>query len=321
VTKSRFRWVIIGILLLTFLGFVAGQRVYAQTTGGSLYFPETGHFVRDEFLEKYNSVPNSRELFGLPITDAFDNELTGMRVQYFQKVRFELHPEAPIDLRVQLSPLGLYLYETSQTLPIPPNSPACQYFPDTGFSVCYSFLDFFRDNGGVGQFGYPISGFEVHESWIVQYFQRARLEWHPERLPGERVILSNLGSQYFEFQNEKPSLLRPNLDNAIPQQPTTGLKTWAFVSKPILSFRGTQTLYVIVQDQNLRPVQNAFVVFEVTYPGGAKDSFQMETTNALGISSYSFPFSIGTPGIVELKVTATYQTMQSQTKTSFQIWW
>lgn len=320
-TKSRFRWVIIGILLLTFVGFVAGQRVYAQTTGGSIYFPETGHFVRDEFLEKYNSVPNNRELFGLPITDAFDSEFIGIRVQYFQKVRFELHPEDPIDLRVQLSPLGSYLYEPGQTLPVPPNSPACQYFPEIDFSVCYSFLDFFRKNGGVGQFGYPISGFEVHEGWIVQYFQRARFEWHPERFPGDRVILTNLGNQYFEFQDEKPYRLRPNLDNAIPQQPTTGLKTRAFVSKPIQSLRGNQTLYVIVQDQYLRPVENAFVVFDVTYPDGTTDSRQMETTNALGVSFLSFPFSVETPGIAELQVTATYQTMQSRTKTSFQIWW
>jgi len=322
VNKYRFRWVLVAILLLISVGLAVSRRAYAQTLVGSLYFPETGHFIQDEFLEKYNSVTKSRELFGLPITDAFESTLTGTKVQYFEKVRFELNLAAPPDLRVTLTRLGQYFYEPGQSLPVPPNSPACKNFPEDGHPVCYAFLDFFEDNGGVLQFGYPISGFEIHDGWIVQYFDFARFEWHPERPTGQRVVLSNLGEQYFLFLNENPFLLRPNKIDAIPQQPTMDVRARAFVSHPIIPANGLQTLFVIVQDQSYKSLENAQVTFDVIYSDRTRDSHQMDTTNDQGISTYNFRVSAQSPDIVEILVTVRYQqNFETQTKTSFQIWW
>lgn len=307
------------IILLTLAG-LGGERAFAQTAEGSRYFPETGHWVSNEFLVHYQSVSNPEKLFGFPITDAFWDEATETAIQYFEKVRFELHPGSPPDLRVQLTPLGAYLYSTGQTLPVPPNSPACQVFPEIGFQVCYAFLDFFDANGGITQFGYPISNFEVHEGWIVQFFQRARFEWHPELAAGQRVTLTNLGSRYFQTHHEDSALLRPNRNN-IPQQPILDLQVHAFAGISIMPPRGIQTLYVIVQDQNLEPVQNAIVNFEVKFPDGESTSVQMEVTNQRGVSVQKFPINIQYQGIAEIIVTAAYRTLQTQTKTSFQIWW
>jgi len=71
------------------------ERTIAQTTGGSQYFPETSHWVSGPFLDKYNSVEEPELLFGYPITEEFDDPISGYLVQYFQRARFELHPKAP----------------------------------------------------------------------------------------------------------------------------------------------------------------------------------------------------------------------------------
>lgn len=67
------------------------------------YFPDTGHTVRGEFLDFYNSRGGLR-IFGFPITEEF--QLNGRAVQYFQRVRMELHPEKQAAERVQLALLG-----------------------------------------------------------------------------------------------------------------------------------------------------------------------------------------------------------------------
>jgi hypothetical protein len=58
------------------------------------------------------------------------------------------------------------------------------------------FLRFWRENGGVMVFGYPISEEIVENRRIVQYFERARFEYHPE-LFGQsgQIQLSLLGRE------------------------------------------------------------------------------------------------------------------------------
>jgi hypothetical protein len=58
------------------------------------------------------------------------------------------------------------------------------------------FLTFWREHGGVLIFGYPISEEIVEDGRIVQYFQQARFEYHPERLGQDGLIqLSLLGRE------------------------------------------------------------------------------------------------------------------------------
>ena len=66
----------------------------------------------------------------------------------------------------------------------------CRAFTETERSVCGRFLQYWNANGGLSQQGYPISD-EMQEisdfngkSYVVQYFERALFEMHPEiRLP------------------------------------------------------------------------------------------------------------------------------------------
>src|SRR6187551_420534 len=78
--------------------------VFAQTVDFK-YFAETGHNVKGEFLTFYNSNPNALILFGYPITEEFPAK-DGVTVQYFQRVRFELHPELPEGQRVSVTLIG-----------------------------------------------------------------------------------------------------------------------------------------------------------------------------------------------------------------------
>ena len=70
------------------------------------------------------------------------------------------------------------------------------YFPETGHSVRGAMLDYFRSNGGIDRFGFPISGQIAQGGLVVQHFQRARLE-HPAGFP-DQVAPANVGSELLQ---------------------------------------------------------------------------------------------------------------------------
>src|SRR5581483_3008541 len=83
---------------------------------------------------------------------------------------------------------------SANTLPMVQN----MFFSSTGHHVSEraGFLNFWRENGGVLIFGYPISEEIVEQGRIVQYFERARFEYHPEAAnAADQVQLSLLGRE------------------------------------------------------------------------------------------------------------------------------
>jgi photosystem II stability/assembly factor-like uncharacterized protein len=67
--------------------------------------------------------------------------------------------------------------------PVPPGDPAVSdFFPETGHNIRYGFRDFWRANGGLGLFGYPITEEFVENGIPVQYFERVRLEYRDGRV-------------------------------------------------------------------------------------------------------------------------------------------
>jgi hypothetical protein len=76
----------------------------------------------------------------------------------------------------------------------------CREFPETGYRVCGRFLQYWQQNGGLAQQGYPISGEFAEVSdldgkpYVVQYFERAVFELHPENQPPYDVLLTQLGT-------------------------------------------------------------------------------------------------------------------------------
>lgn len=293
--------------------------VYAQNK--QRYFSETGHTVSGEFLEFYERALDPLLLYGYPITESFQDPTFGRIVQYFQNVRFELYPDAPVGLRVKLSPLGEYLYTPGQTADIEPNSPGCATFRenDKPLQVCYAFLEFFKAYGGVKQFGYPISNLEKQDGRMVQYFEFARFEWHPQLPSGKRVRLTQLGNQYFAQQALNQDYLRQK-DN-LPQT-VLELKVRAFPEQPVTGLRGRQVVNIVVQDQNLLPVSGAFVTLGVRLPDGSEIEYKLSVpTKSQGLARFTFPFQTSTPGMVVLTITVHYRDLESQLISSFYAWW
>jgi hypothetical protein len=73
-----------------------------------------------------------------------------------------------------------------------------RYFPESGHSLGGTFLNYWSANGGLVRFGYPLSEEVVERSpedgnvYVVQYFERTRMELHAESETGESIVLLGL---------------------------------------------------------------------------------------------------------------------------------
>lgn len=293
--------------------------------GDSLYFPETDHFVDGIFLEKYSSAPDPEIVFGYPLTEDLvpsgDSPFAGKQVQYFQRVVFEYKRENLPGYQVQLVPLGEIMFEGAQYTAIenlPANHPACKYFDQTGHQVCYAFLNFFETYGGNAIFGYPISDLVLENNRIIQYFENARFEWHPELAAGKKVQLTNLGEILFRTR-EKRDLGVYKQTDSIPE--IKELRVHGFPAKAVLSNSGSQTIYIVVQDQLNKGVANADVTLTFVLPNNQTEEIDGLKTNQDGVATYRFDVGNQPFGRVEVLIEATYGSQITKvSRTSYRIW-
>lgn len=300
------------ILLLAGHGFAGAQ------TSNSQFFPETGHTVRGEFLDFFNRAKDPLLVFGYPITEEMFSR-DGKTVQYFQRARFELVIDSSGSTRIQLTPLGLLLYKPELQRTVH-NLSACEFFAGTGHLVCFQFLGFFRGNGGLEQFGNPVSPFEFHDDILVQYFENARLEWRTDGFDG-RVVITDLGRIYFDVLGEDPAQLKPVEPTNATINPVLSIKVRAFVSRPVTRPGGDQTVFIIVRSQTGQAVANASGSVIV---GLTDDSLQTHrfTTDSHGVAQVSFSFNNQIEGkLVPIEVVVSYQNLNGSSRTSFRIWY
>ncbi|HET9015956.1 MAG TPA: beta-galactosidase [Thermomicrobiaceae bacterium] len=195
------------------------------------YFPETGFWVQGYFRQ-YWEANGGLFVFGYPITGVF-KDTTGLYTQYFQRAVFEYHPEfAGTQYQVELLRLGAIMTagrtgeQPFQPLPSTTGSDAnCTFYQPTGHRLCFGFRNFWNSNGGLPNFGYPLSE-EFNERnqpppagdgqvYDVQYFERARFEYHPNNPPAYQVELGLLGSEYLA-QHGAPASATAREDPAMP---------------------------------------------------------------------------------------------------------
>ena len=313
--------------VIFFLLVLSWEGTYAQDRD-CRYFPETGHKVCGEFREFYDLTESPEFYFGYPISVRFTG-LNGNDVQFFDRVRFEYLPDKDtLEERVLITHLGDLSYEIDrgQNLDFPQNTPACEIFPASGpeareHYVCFAFLEFFNAHGGVSRFGFPISDFKWEDGRIVQYFNWAKLSWHPELDTGHRVQIADLGRIYFYNQRYDTKYLNPFNGTGGIVQDIIQLKARAFTEKPLISEGVSQTLSVIVQDQALQAVEGASVTFTMKLPDGVEESYLMNPTDENGVTQLTFNVPAQSIGIVEIRVVATYLAFEDETKTSFRIWY
>jgi hypothetical protein len=130
-------------------------------------------------------------------------------VQYTQRARLEYHPENQPPYDVLLGLLGNTLADPRQAeAPFKPATRVVsfdvQWFPQTQHNLGPPFLAYWTGHGGLPVFGLPRSeAFDEQNSadgntYQVQYFERNRLEYHPEN-KGTRFefLLGLLGVEQF----------------------------------------------------------------------------------------------------------------------------
>lgn len=183
---------------------------------GGVYFKATGHTLNGAFLNYWQS-HGGLDLFGYPTTEPFEelNPTDGHRytVQYFERERFELHPEkagTPYEVLLGLLGNDLLRLDCRSYPSLPPPPPPLPgeapptfrtYFAETGHYLSFRFKQYWEQRGGLAIFGFPVSEEMIEtspvdgKSYTVQYFERARFELHPEARPDYQVQLALLGTE------------------------------------------------------------------------------------------------------------------------------
>ena len=183
-----------------------------RNSPAKMYFQETGHTLGSIFM-KYWQKYGGLAQFGYPWTEEFEerNPSDGKVyiVQYFERARFEYHPEyAGTFSEVLLGLLGNQLTEKRRNEPPFQRIEAVAgtkdryYFQETGHTLGGAFKKYWDSNGSLPIYGFPITEefTEINPSdgkvYIVQYFERNRFEYHPENAGGKyEVLLGLLGNQ------------------------------------------------------------------------------------------------------------------------------
>jgi hypothetical protein len=108
--------------------------------------------------------------------------------------------------------------------------------------------------------------------------------------------------------------------NAADGEPRMSVR--AYPLKAVTARQDLQTIFIIVQDQNLVPVQGAEVSIGVLLPDGAEQLYiVIQPTDYHGMTKMSFPVSGDEVGLVYVKVHAARSRMEAISATSFRIWW
>jgi hypothetical protein len=201
-------------------------------------FPETGKCVGGTFLQYWQANGGLAQQ-GLPLTDEFDevSPTNGKtyRVQYFERARFEHHPENKGQYVVLLGLLGLEQHKVkyANAAPVPESALVgggeCRSFTETGKKACGVFLDYWNKHGGLPQQGLPLTNtfWEINptngKSYQVQYFERARFEHHPANPAPYNVLLGLLGREQY-LAKYAPTLGPGALAKVVGTAGTTGLR-------------------------------------------------------------------------------------------------
>ncbi|NTU82903.1 MAG: lamin tail domain-containing protein [Chloroflexales bacterium] len=183
-------------------------------------FPETGQCVSGP-IRAYWERNGGLAVFGLPIAAQAAETIEGtpLQVQWFERDRLEIQPDG----RVTTGRLGVerlaQLATPWQQGPGAPAGPGCTAFPETGHKICGAFAAYWRANGGLERFGFPVTGEVTTElegrPFTVQYFERRRFELHPEIGPNV-VLLGLLGREVLNACQGQPQPVAPQPQPVAP---------------------------------------------------------------------------------------------------------
>lgn len=243
------------------------------------YFAQTGHTLRGEF-KRFWEQNGGLPVFGYPISEEFQETTAEgtFLVQYFERNRFEFHPENAPPYNVLLGRLSDTQLQRQNrnwiTFPRGRPTPGCQFFIETGHSVCEPFLSYWRNNGlldpalssygrSLALFGYPLSEPqpEINSSGhnvLTQWFERARFEFHPSNPPQYQVLLGLLGNETARPGASGPppsgqappsrcAVLPPSINGSI--RPASCLVVGSWVTLDVGGFRSNESVSFYITDE------------------------------------------------------------------------
>jgi hypothetical protein len=206
------------------------QRVPDPHSPDVAYFTPVGHTLRGGFRDYWQKHGGLAQ-FGYPFTEEF-TEISPTDgkpyvTQYFERARFEYHTESnnppkqgPTRFTVLLGLLGRTVTagrenEAPFKRAVAQIGPGTIYFDVTGHNVPPQFSGYWQKQGGLPVYGYPISEpfTEISPTddkpYLVQYFERNRLEYHPELSEPSRISLGLLGVQVLQQRGWLPGPMPP----------------------------------------------------------------------------------------------------------------
>jgi polysaccharide biosynthesis protein PslG len=149
----------------------------------------------------------------------------GTRVEIWGETKTETSHNGVFTLGVGPNPIFLSHVPGQNPTPPPPTAlpttpPVAdsRCFPETGFCIAGPIRTYWEQNGGLPVFGYPIAaqGQEQIEGhpFQVQWFERNRLEIHPENQPPYNVLLGRLGADRLSQQGQDWTLFPKGSEQA-----------------------------------------------------------------------------------------------------------
>jgi hypothetical protein len=202
------------------------------------YYDQTGHSAVNNFNEFWKRTPNALFVLGFPISQPFIEESFTepgkfYRVQYFERAVLEEHPEnAGSQYYILGRLMGNQIIKGREGEP--PFQPVGNPGDGTWDSLTQHtlrdgpapFRNFYTANGGLEVFGRPTSeqfqekNQATGETYWVQYFERQRMEWHPnESDPRYRILLGLLGNEYRDAHHANEAAFAPvTRQNSLPTQ-------------------------------------------------------------------------------------------------------
>lgn len=187
-------------------------------------FHQTGYCIVGRFYQ-YWQANGGLAVFGYPINAAHPehNPDTGETylTQWFERNRFELHPENTPPFDVLLGRLGDDRLRQDgrdwQAAPAAQPQAGCMWFAQTEHNVCdqangRGFSSYWSTHGlqlpkldahrrSIALFGFPLTEATMEVSptdgktYLTQWFERARMEWHPNEPDQYKVLLGLLGNE------------------------------------------------------------------------------------------------------------------------------
>jgi glucose/arabinose dehydrogenase len=321
----------VAVMVLLILGAAGNGAVLqlaeaqSESAGDCRLLTETGRYLCEPFLSMWE-LNGGIAAFGFPITDPFrqydEARTEQIVVQYFERQRMEYHRERAGTLyQVTLGRIGVDALRSQgrdwRSFPVA-DQESLNYFPETRHIIDPLFHDFWTRHGlelgdpgisfreSLALFGYPISELTIEtnssgDQVVVQWYERARLEFHPSNDLESRVLTGRLGA---ELGIEEPSpavalkLVADGLGSPVALVPAADDSGRLFIVDRIGLIR-VLTKDGVLLDEPFIDVRDRMAVLDPGFDERGLLGFAFHPEfpdNGLFYVHYSAPLRIGAPG-------------------------